>query len=75
MTELVEMKALHPSIMDKYNRELAEWERTVQERQHPVRSNPPRSQRSVREQLRRLQAEGRKQRPQPRRTVVDRGSR
>ena len=61
--------------VDQYNRELAEWERKAQERQRPAKSDPPRSQRSVREQLRRLQAEGRRQQPQPRRRVVDRGSR
>ena len=63
------------AIVDQYNREVAEWERMVQERQRPARSDPPRSQRSVREQLRRLQADGRRQQPQPRRKVVDRDSR
>lgn len=63
------------AVVGKYNRELAEWEQTVQERQRPARSDPPRSQRSVREQLRRLQADGRRQQPQPRRRVVDRDSR
>ena len=63
------------AVVGQYNRELAKWERMVQERQRPARSDPPRSQRSVREQLRRLQAEGRQQRPQPRKKVVDRDSR
>ena len=63
------------AIVGQYNRELAEWERKMQERQRPAKSNPPRSQRSVREQLRRLQAEGRRQSLQPRRRVVDRNSR
>lgn len=63
------------AIVSQYNRELAEWERMVQERQRPVKSDPPRSQRSVREQLRRLQAEGKRQQPQPRKKVVDRDSR
>ena len=63
------------AVVGQYNRELAEWERMVQERQRPAKSNPPRSPRSVREQLRRLQAEGRQQQPQPHRKVVDRDSR
>lgn len=46
------------TIAGQYNQELAEWERKVQEHQRPARSDPPRSQRSVREQLRRLQARG-----------------
>ena len=62
------------TVVGQYNRELAEWERKVQERQRPVKSDPSRSQKSVREQLRRLQAEGRR-RPQPRRKAVDRDSR
>ena len=61
------------TVVGQYNRELAEWERKVQERQHPAKSDPPRSQRSVREQLRRLQAEGRGR--QPHRKSVDRDSR
>ena len=63
------------AVVSQYNRELAEWERTVQEHQRPARSDPPRSQRSVREQLRRLQVEGRRKQPQPRRRAVDRDSR
>ena len=63
------------AVVGQYNRELAEWERKVQERQRPVKSDPPRSQKSVREQLRRLQAEGRRRQPQPRRKAVDRDSR
>lgn len=62
------------AIVSQYNRELAEWERTVQEHR-PAKSDPPRSQRSIREQLRRLQAEGKRKQPQPRRRTVDRDSR
>lgn len=61
------------AVVGQYNRELAEWERMVQERRRPARSDPPRSQRSVREQLRRLQAEGRRRKPHKR--SVDRDSR
>lgn len=63
------------TVVGQYNRELAEWERKVQERQRSARSDPPRSQRSVREQLRRLQTEGRRRQPPPRRKAVDRDSR
>ena len=45
-------------IVSQYNRDLAQWERTVQEKKHPV-ERPPEKQ-SVRDQLRRLQEEGRK---------------
>ena len=45
-------------IVSQYNRDLAEWERTVQEKKRPA-ENPPEKQ-SVRDQLRRLQEEGRK---------------
>ena len=61
------------AVVSQYNRELAEWERAVQERRWPAKSDPPRSPRSVREQLRRLQAEGRRQ--QPLKRSVDRDSR
>lgn len=61
------------AVVSRYNRELAEWERKVQERRQPAKSDPPRSQRSVREQLRQLQVEGRRQ--QPRRKSIDRDSR
>ena len=63
------------AIVGQYNRELAEWERKVQERQRPARSEPPPEPRSVRERLRRLQAEGKRQQPQSRRRVADRDSR
>ena len=45
-------------IVSQYNRDLAEWERTVQKKQRP-KEKPPEKQ-SVRDQLRRLQEEGRK---------------
>ena len=45
-------------IVSQYNRDLAQWERTVQEKKQPA-EKPPEKQ-SVREQLRRLQEEGRK---------------
>ena len=45
-------------IISRYNRDLAEWERTVQEKKRPT-EKPPEKQ-SVRDQLRRLQEEGRK---------------
>ena len=45
-------------IVSQYNRDLAEWERTVQEKKRPT-EKPPEKQ-SVRDQLRRLQEEGRK---------------
>ena len=45
-------------IVNQYNRDLAEWERTMQEKKRPA-EKPPEKQ-SVRDQLRRLQEEGRK---------------
>ncbi len=30
------------AVVDQYNRELAEWERIVEERQRPAKSDPPR---------------------------------
>ena len=51
------------AVVDKYNRELAEWERKVKESRRPAekeRYAPP-AKESVRDQLRRLQAEGRQQ--------------
>ena len=45
-------------IVSQYNRELVQWERTVQEKKRPT-EKPPEKQ-SVRDQLRRLQEEGRK---------------
>ena len=63
------------AVVSRYNRELAEWERKVQERRQPVKMEPPPEPRSVRERLRRLQDEGKRQQPQPRRRVVDRDSR
>lgn len=45
-------------IVSQYNRDLAQWEQTVQEKKRSA-EKPPEKQ-SVREQLRRLQEEGRK---------------
>ena len=45
-------------IVNQYNRDLAQWERMVQEKKQPT-EEPPEKQ-SVRDQLRRLQEEGRK---------------
>ena len=62
------------AVVSQYNREMAEWERKMQERQQPVKMEPPPPEtRSVRELLRRLQVEGR--RKQPRRKAIDRDSR
>ena len=55
-------------IVNNYNRELAEWERKVKEKSRPAekeRYAPPEKQ-SVRDQLRRLQAEGRQTKPKHR---------
>ena len=55
------------AVVENYNRELAEWERNVKENRRPAgkeRYAPPEKQ-SVRDQLRRLQAEG-KQKPKHR---------
>ena len=49
------------AVVDNYNRELAEWERNVKESRRPTEKEryvPPEKQ-SVRDQLKRLQAEGR----------------
>lgn len=63
------------AIVSQYNREMAEWERKVQQRRQPAKMEPPPEKRSVRERLRRLQDEGRRQQSQPRRRAVDRDSR
>ena len=49
------------AVVDNYNRELAEWERNVKESRRPTEKEryvPPEKQ-SVRDQLKRLQTEGR----------------
>ena len=46
------------AVVSRYNWELAEWEQTVREKKRPA-EKPPEKQ-SVREQLRKLQEEGRK---------------
>ena len=51
------------AIVEQYNRELTEWERKATESRRPAekeRYAPP-AKESVRDQLRRLQAEGRQQ--------------
>ena len=53
------------AVVDKYNRELAEWERKVKESRRPAekeRYAPP-ERKSIRDQLRRLQAESRQTTP------------
>lgn len=55
------------AVVEQYNRELAEWERKAKESRRPAekeRYAPP-EKRSVRDQLRRLQAEGKRQDTQP----------
>ena len=55
-------------VVNKYNRELAEWKRKVKESRRSAekeRYAPP-AKESVRDQLRRLQAEGRQQKPKHR---------
>ncbi len=47
------------SVVEQYNRDLAKWERQVKEKEEPTR--PPEKE-SVRDTLRRLQAEGKQQR-------------
>ena len=56
------------AVVDNYNRELAEWERKVKESRRPAekeRYAPPERE-GVRDQLRRLQAEGRQTKPKHR---------
>ena len=47
------------TVVDQYNRDLAEWEQQVKEKEKPKR--PPEKE-SVRDRLRQLQAEGKQQR-------------
>lgn len=61
------------AVVEQYNRDLAAWERKVRENRRPAekeRLTPP-EKKSIRDQLRRLQAEGR-QRSQPKRKSHDR---
>ena len=61
------------AVVELYNRDLAAWEREVRENRRPAekeRLTPP-EKKSIRDQLRRLQAEGR-QRSQPKRKSHDR---
>ena len=64
------------AVVEQYNRDLAAWEREVRENRRPAekeRLTPP-EKKSIRDQLRRLQAEIR-QRSQPKRKSHDRESR
>ena len=64
------------AVVEQYNRDLAAWEREVRENRRPAekeRLTPP-EKKSIRDQLRRLQAESR-QRSQPKRKSHDRKSR
>lgn len=64
------------AVVEQYNRDLAAWEREVRENRRPAekeRLTPPEKE-SIRDQLRRLQAESR-QRSQPKRKSHDRESR
>lgn len=64
------------AVVEQYNRDLAAWEREVRENRIPAekeRLTPP-EKKSIRDQLRRLQAESR-QRSQPKRKSHDRESR
>ena len=61
------------AVVEQFNRDLAAWEREVRENRRPAekeRLTPP-EKKSIRDQLRRLQAEGR-QRSQPKRKSHDR---
>ena len=61
------------AVVEQYNRDLAAWKREVRENRRPAekeRLTPP-EKKSIRDQLRRLQAEGR-QRSQPKRKSHDR---
>lgn len=64
------------AVVEQYNRDLAAWEREARENRRPAekeRLTPP-EKKSIRDQLRRLQAESR-QRSQPKRKSHDRESR
>lgn len=64
------------AVVEQYNRDLAAWEREVRENRIPAEkeSLTPPEKKSIRDQLRRLQAESR-QRSQPKRKSHDRESR
>lgn len=61
------------AVVEQYNRDLAAWEREVRENRRPAEKErlTPHEKKSIRDQLRRLQAEGR-QRSQPKRKSHDR---
>lgn len=59
--------------MEQYNRELAAWERQVREKGKPAEKEqaaPPQKE-SVLKRLRQLQAEGKTQKPKPKRKTHD----
>ena len=61
------------AVVQQYNRELAEWERKVREKGKPAEKEqavPPRRE-SVLKRLRQLQAEGKSQKPKPKRKTHD----
>ena len=61
------------AVVEQYNRELAEWERKVREKGKPAEKEqaaPPRRE-SVLKRLRQLQAEGKSQKPKPKRKTHD----
>ena len=62
------------AVVEQYNRELAEWERKVREKEKPAEKEQaaPPEKKSVRDQLRRLQAEGRRQKQKPKPKTHDR---
>ncbi len=61
------------AVVEQYNRELAEWKRKVREKGKPAEKEKlaPPEKKSVRDQLRRLQAEGRRQKPKSKRKTHD----
>ena len=61
------------AVVENYNRELAEWERKVREKGKPAEKEqaaPPQKE-SVLKRLRQLQAEGKTQKPKPKRKTHD----
>lgn len=61
------------AVVEQYNRELVEWERKVMEKGNPAEKEqaaPPRRE-SVLKRLRQLQAEGKSQKPKPKRKTHD----
>ena len=64
------------AVVENYNRELAEWERKVREKGKPAEKEqaaPPQKE-SVLKRLRQLQAEGKSQKPKPKRKTHEHGT-